>query len=656
MKRKSSPTTNTKSGKREQPPSRRSAALHPAFTASASPSPSATSSSSYRSYASWPPVWLLAFVGSILLWASFPPADWWPLAWIAPIPWVLLIRREDLGGRHPYRVLTLAGFAFWMGVLQFMRLPHWATGIGWVALSFYFAFYLPIFVGLSRVALHRLHLPVMVAAPVVWTGLELARGHLLSGMSMACLGHTQYRWGDLIQVSDLAGAYGVSFLMMFVAASLATIIPCKPWLPSSAASRPRRSLWGIVSTLWPLLPVAALLLVVLFYGHHRITTNSTIAGPRVALIQGSIDVELIDDPDPKIARRLVEERKKKMFREYVELSRDAVRSDRHLDLLVWPESMFPWDMLSYDPDAAKPSWYKDSDEDFRKSLKEAADAGRDTMAELARNLDVPLLLGSNREHFGRDGEKCYTSAFYVRRDGRVMGCYDKIHLVVFGEYMPFLEYAPWLQHLTPLTGSATPGKGPVAFELNSSGTQSPRSPPVADASPLPREKQRAGRPRSGVCIAPSICYESVLSHVIRGQVNALTAAGREPDVLVNLTNDGWFWGSSELDLHLMCAVFRAVECRKPFLVAANTGFSASIDSDGRVLQQGPRQKTGVLIAETYLDRNRRSWYLEHGDWFAGGCLGACTFFAALGLYRPLRRRFGGNTGAATTGSSLVNRG
>jgi apolipoprotein N-acyltransferase len=64
-------------------------------------------------------------------------------------------------------------------------------------------------------------------------------------------------------------------------------------------------------------------------------------------------------------------------------------------------------------------------------------------------------------------------------------------------------------------------------------------------------------------ISPNICYESVLPHVIRRQINTLQAEGKEPDVLVNLTNDGWFWGSSELDLHLACGIFRAVECRKP---------------------------------------------------------------------------------------------
>ena len=120
-------------------------------------------------------LWIPAFLGALLLWAALPPVDWWPLAWIAPLPWVLLIRREQLPGRRPYAVLTLAGFCFWMGALHWLRLPHPATSIGWVALSFYFAFYVPVFVGLSRVAVHRLRMPVILAAPIVWTGLELAR-------------------------------------------------------------------------------------------------------------------------------------------------------------------------------------------------------------------------------------------------------------------------------------------------------------------------------------------------------------------------------------------------------------------------------------------------------------------------------------------------
>ena len=118
----------------------------------------------------------------------------WPAAW----------RRPDRWRRRPYCTLWLVGFVFWLAALHWLRLPHWATCFGWLALSFYFAFYLPLFVGLSRVAVHRLRVPVIVAAPVVWTGLELARAHVLTGMTMASLGHTQYRWIALIQMSDLA--------------------------------------------------------------------------------------------------------------------------------------------------------------------------------------------------------------------------------------------------------------------------------------------------------------------------------------------------------------------------------------------------------------------------------------------------------------------
>jgi apolipoprotein N-acyltransferase len=140
-----------------------------------------------------------------------------------------------------------------------------------------------------------------------------------------------------------------------------------------------------------------------------------------------------------------------------------------------------------------------------------------------------------------------------------------------------------------------------------------------------------GPPKRTFYVAPNICYETVVPRVIRRQVNQLASEGREPAVLVNLTNDGWFRGSSELDLHLACGVFRAVECRKPLLIAANTGFSAWIDGDGRILAQGRRYATDVLVADVRLD-SRRSWYLAHGDWLAGACLGGCLLLAGVGCW------------------------
>ena len=103
-------------------------------------------------------------------------------------------------------------------------------------------------------------------------------------------------------------------------------------------------------------------------------------------------------------------------------------------------------------------------------------------------------------------------------------------------------------------------------------------------------------------------------------------------MLVNLTNDGWFWGSSILDMQLNCAVFRAVELRRPFLVAANTGFSASIDGSGRVLVKGPRRATKPLLAEVVPD-GRTSLYAQWGDVPALSCTALLLLLAITGLSR-----------------------
>lgn len=519
----------------------------------------------------------LALASSILLWAALPPLGWAPLAWIAPTGWLLLVRQPQFVGRRPYLAIWLAGLAYWLATLHWLRLPHWATSFGWLALSFYLAFYLPLFVALSRVAVHRLRIPVWLAAPVVWMGLELARGHLLTGFTMASLAHTQYAWLNVIQIADLGGAYLVGGAVMFVAACLAR---CVPWAGSRA-------------TAWPLLPAGVMLAVVLAYGQWRMSNVVLTPGPRVALIQGSIDTTIKADPG----------KKELIFDQYFDLSRDALRQQPELDLIVWPETMFREPLLDYAADAEPPpdvDWTLDD-------LHEAARQRRDLIADMAQALDTPLLLGIDAHVFQRERVDRFNSALHVTRDGAIVGRYDKVHPVMFGEYVPLATYWPWLYRLTPLEAGLTRGQGPVTFDVN------------------------------GTPVAANICYENVLPHLIAGQVRQLRREGREPDVLVNLTNDGWFWGSSELDLHLICGVFRAVECRKPFLIAANTGFSAVIDGEGRILQQGRRRDTSVLVADLQLD-SRRSPYVTHGDWPAGICLGCCAGLAVFGLWT--RRRTG----------------
>ena len=520
----------------------------------------------------------IAIVGSLLMFAAQPPLDLWPLAWIAPIPWLLLVRGQSLPGKRPYRSLWAAGLVYWLLAVHWLRLPHWTTHFGWLALSFYLAFYLPVFVAVSRTAVHRMRMPLTLAAPLVWTGLELARGYVMTGFLMGALGHTQYRWVQLIQISDLTGGYGVDFLVMFVAAGFASMWP-------TSGRRP---------AVWPLVPLMAVLAGVLAYGHFRTSGDYTLPGPKVALIQGSIESQIKADPSHA----------ETVLRHYFDLSLKAVRQTQDLDLMVWPETMFRGSLIYFE-DNVVPRDEGMTPEELKENLRANDENSRQAIAELARRLDVSLLLGVDIFHFWEDQRASFNSAVFTDRQGKLLGRYDKMHRVVFGEFVPFGDSLPWLYDVTPLTGGIRAGDGPECVEI------------------------------AGATFSPNICYETVIPHTIRGHVVELRRQGREPDVLVNLTNDGWFRGSSELDQHLACGVLRAVECRKPLLIAANTGFSAWIDSDGRVIEQGPRRAEGIIIADVQLD-TRDSLYMRWGDWFAGLCLAGTVAVAGFGLFR---RRF-----------------
>ncbi|MGI9458117.1 MAG: hypothetical protein ACR2NU_16255, partial [Aeoliella sp.] len=107
-----------------------------------------------------------AVVGSVLCWLAFPPVGWSPLAWLGLVPWLLLVQQEKLPGRHPYRALWLGGFLFWLLTVHWIRLPHPANYLAWIALAVYLGVYLPTFVALARVSVHRLRLPLVLVAPI----------------------------------------------------------------------------------------------------------------------------------------------------------------------------------------------------------------------------------------------------------------------------------------------------------------------------------------------------------------------------------------------------------------------------------------------------------------------------------------------------------
>ena len=247
-------------------------------------------------------------------------------------------------------------------------------------------------------------------------------------------------------------------------------------------------------------------------------------------------------------------------------------------------------------------------EELRQFLERSREDLQMALSIMARRFQAPLLLGMDTLVYGPGQVDRYNSAVLVNREGAAVDRYDKMRPVMFGEYVPLAYYWPWLYRLTPLADGLDPGEAPKSLSVGD------------------------------VRIAPNICFETLLPHFIRGQVATLRAEGAEPDLLVNLTNDGWFWGSSELDLHLMCGVFRAVECRKPLVIAANTGFSAVIDADGRGSARGDGE-TPTCWFTTYssIAAPARTWPWGLGR---GSCLcSPCPWGSwGAGVADPLYRR------------------
>jgi apolipoprotein N-acyltransferase len=556
----------------------------------------------------------IALAGSLLMAAALPPLAFGWLGWIAPVPWLMLIRRDELTGRRPYGALYLAGLVFWLLAIHWLRLPHPMTYLGWFALSAYLAVYVPAFVGLSRVAVHRLAVPLWLAAPIVWTGLELARAHMLTGFLMASLAHTQVKWTALIQVSDVFGEYGVDFIVMLVAACIAECLFIVTERRGSA-SRPNRALRDTKSfrLLVTAAPALAVLAMALAYGQMRLSQAAAAQqalqqrGPRIALIQGNTLSTWKADPD----------RESQIMKDYIRLSEQAIAANsknsdaRPVDLVVWPETMYRSPLRDFAAGYQLPT-------EVNATTDEIESGDRRQLASLAAHLGVPILVGVDRFHLVADGRsatsrptiQAFNSAVLVEPDGTVVGTYDKMHRVMFGEYIPFADWVPFLYQLTPLTGGIVAG---------------------ADAAAL--------RTASGHVVAPNICYETAIPHVIRRQVATLSGRNERPSVLVNLTNDAWYWGSSELDMHLACDVFRAVETRMPLVIAANGGISASIDSMGRVQHRCGKQVADFIVADVE-PGVLTSPYVRFGDWFAGICLACCIFLAIFEwrTRRALRNR------------------
>jgi apolipoprotein N-acyltransferase len=138
-------------------------------------------------------------------------------------------------------------------------------------------------------------------------------------------------------------------------------------------------------------------------------------------------------------------------------------------------------------------------------------------------------------------------------------------------------------------------------------------------------------------LAAAICFEDTVPHVVRRFFAASESGEGQPDILLNLSNDGWFRGSSEHDMHLAVSVFRAVENRVPLARAVNTGISAIVDGNGRVIAALPKLQEGILTQTIPLD-DRVTFYSTWGDWLGMVCLAATLALLPWATFQAIQRR------------------
>ncbi len=399
---------------------------------------------------------------------------------------------------------------------------------------------------------------------------EWLRGHVLTGFPWNLLGYALTSSESLMQSAALLGTYSLTLWTVLIFTGPVALI-------AGPGRDPRRSDSGVAAIALGIATVPVLAAVV--YGHVALSKGPSSAGQdvRVRIVQPSVPQR----------EKWLPEKQGEIFALHVALSRqDANGNDDDLKgvaLVVWPEAAMPFRPLEH-PDAL------------------------DAIAKMLPD-GVMLVSGGLRVEPAStesDGDvpaqrRAFNSLLVIDTEGQARAIYDKIHLVPFGEYLPF---QPWLEaiglrQLTKLRGGFTPGPSPR---------------PVLRFDGLPT-------------MAGLICYEAIFP----GQI---VQGGERPQLLVNITNDGWFGNTTGPRQHLHQARVRAVEEGLPLIRAANNGISALIDAHGRIVAALDLNQRGVIDAELP-GPLAPTVYATWGDWIF-----LLNFLAFVVISAVVRRRSG----------------
>lgn len=515
--------------------------------------------------------WGLVLLSAALQVVIFPLPGFYGLAWVAVAPLLVAILRArspetlqlQLDGRlEPTRLLPASpwqGFVlgYVCGILWFAGTCYWifdtmhrygglpvpAAALALILFCMYVGLYHGMFGLLLALVVGYTPKPAgsgasirrgLVAVPFLWVTVEFARTRI-TGFPWELLGYSQTGNFALTRIATLVGVYGLSFEIVLVNSVFASAF---------LAPKERRK--------WLLTAACAAALILQagrFVAPPTVATDhmALLVQPNIPILEGSMWTrEYFQDT----------------LRDLTALSLHPAgeKADQHYDLIVWPESPAP---------------FYTNDPLFREAVSALARQSRTWVVTGSIGI-TPMM------HGGGENSQIFNSAVVVSSQGEWVGRYDKVHLVPFGEYLPFPKLFAFAGGLTKEVGEFQQGRTHTPLDV------------------------------AGARLGTFICYESIFPDEVR-------EGPREgAQVLLNISNDGWYGDSGAWKQHLQQTEMRAIENDRWLLAGANTGKTASIDPYGRIVATIPRKMRAALGAP-YALISGTTFYTRHGDWFAYLC-------------------------------------
>jgi apolipoprotein N-acyltransferase len=531
----------------------------------------------------------LPFIGTALMLTVIQaPLGLAPLAWIAFVPFIIACSPKARTWRLFFFGYVIS-LCYWLGNLYWVA-P--VTIVGWLLFCLYTALLWPVLALCLRYCRTK-KVPLFLAAAILIVGIERMQGFFMGGFFWRFLAHSQYNNVTLIQIADIFGAGGVSFLIAMVNGLLAELI---------VTVREKKNLTLVQFAGTAI--VCAAVVGAFFYGWWRIDQEKECVteGPLAASLQSNV---------PQSVKRSFESGDD-LFTSLMEQSKTAAKAGA--ELIVWPETMV---QATLNPEVLKVMDPNRDDNLFDQRLRQHA---KDSAYLLVGAYGGTLALNKNME---LDYGQRFNSAFMYKRNGdKAKEVYNKIHLVPFGEVLPLRKSLSWFYELL-MKVKFIPYNFDYSLDYGSEYTIFE----MTGAEDKPAQDYKFG---------VIICYEDTVPAI--GRRFALNEqGGKRLDWLVNISNDGWFVRfedeevipSAELAQHAAVCVFRAVENRLAVLRSVNTGISCLIDSAGRIrngflagdLPVNARDRTGM--AGWFVERipidNRATIFSKYGEWLDFCC-------------------------------------